>query len=482
MHFFGTDAKSWYALRVKVFTGLCCRGILSCFVGAANFILFNLAFAQDVTPIERVKRPSVILITVDTLRADYVSNHNSPLAQTPHLKTLALQGWSFTECFSASMLTNPSHASIMTSLYPKDHNVYDNESGIATNTPSLAQTFLQQGYATHAVINFPHLNPNVSNLGQGFQQIVKAQAKERRANDTTLLALTTLDNRNQTQPFFMWLHYTDPHAPYDPPQSYISRQFYQGISIKTASQVAPAFQRNNLWFQNIFHNFKFIEDIKERYRGEVEYTDAQLGRLFQGLRDRNLWHDAIVVVTSDHGENLGEHNLFFHHGSLYETTTHVPLIIKPSDSTQEEKDMTITSLVETVDIAPTLLELTGLPSWNKMRGQSLLANVRGQTPSRSYVFNEHMLGQMASIRSREYSLILHRKNSNQFPSYKMVRGKKEFYDRLKDKDEQSPLPLSHTAYVMEQQLVQLLSDSLQLASVKGQQQDRESLRALGYVE
>lgn len=149
----------------------------------------------------------VLLITVDTLRADVLGVAGGR-ARTPVLDALAAEGWWFEHSYSASMLTNPSHASIMTSLYPRDHGVYDNESGIAAGVPTLADAMRKDGRRTGAVLNFPHLNPSVSNLGQGFERVIEATKRERRAPeiaDRTLELIDALSSDDPAAPgWFVW--------------------------------------------------------------------------------------------------------------------------------------------------------------------------------------------------------------------------------------------------------------------------------------
>lgn len=435
------------------------------------------------TPATLAPRPpvadSVVLITVDTLRADALGVHDG-LAETPALDRLARTGWDFTRCFSASMLTNPSHASIMTSLYPRDHGVYDNESGVRADARTLALALSRHGMRTVAVIGFPHLNPEVSGLGAGFDKVVRAERTERRASDTTRAALTALDESAPTGPFFLWVHYTDPHAPYEPPADVAVPALPMSTPMAVAARAAPGFQRHNPWFQSVFRRERFAEALAARYLGEVSAADRAVGDLITGLTDRGRMGRTAVVVTSDHGEQFGEHRLWFHHGSLYNESVQVPLIVRAPGQTPARVD----GLTATVDIAPTVLELVGAPRWEPMRGASLVDVARGLTPARSVVFSEHINGELASLRSPEATLIVHRKSSSQYPTYDLVAGKIEYYETREDPGEQRPLrPDGAGARALEAQLWRLVGRGGEpVARRASLQSNRESLRALGYIE
>lgn len=439
----------------------------------------------DIKPVQATKAtPSpivdnVVFITIDTLRADYVGALGGK-TNTPVMDALAEKGWVFDQCFSASMLTNPSHASMMTSLYPRDHGVYDNESGIPDGTRTIAWSLERLGLRTASVIGFPHLNPSVSNLGIGFQRVHRATRQEKRAHETSVQALQLLDEFGPKERFFLWVHYTDPHAPYEPENPPDIENIKKGRSIKYAKRVAPSFQRNQPWFRKAFRDVKTVEQMIALYVAEIEATDRGLGILLDGLQERNRLKNTAIVLTSDHGENLGEHGLYFHHGGLFAETVHVPLII----SVPETAPRRVSGLVETVDIAPTVLEMLGAPLWQPMRGQSLMASALEQKPiDRQYAFSEHMLKQLVSVRSTHGTLILHQQDSRQFPNYPFILHKKEAYDRASDPAEETPLPLGHPlAALLDVALQGYLDMGLQWVARTSDEQDKESLKALGYLD
>ena len=413
-----------------------------------------------------------ILITADTMRGDVASIDGGP-AYTPTMAKMRERGWHFRRAYSTSMLTNPSHASIMTSLYSQDHGVYDNSSGIDASHTTLAEVFAEAGYETHAVIAFKHLDPHVSRLGQGFSSLSPAPDKEPDALASVERALGWLKARQDpSKPFFMWLHIVDPHAPYESTALDEQRQPLTKVyPMKTAKKAAPGFQRKHPWYQSVFKRYKTTELMQSRYVTEVELVDRGLEALLEGLQALKLNDSTGVVLTSDHGENLGEQELFFHHGGLYDSTVHVPLLFYlPWEPGALESE----ALVSTVDVAPTMLRLSGLEPPKAMRGIDLSSVARGVAPGRTHAFSEHLYGLLTAVRSSQHTLIVHNKNSKMFPNYRFKKGREEFLGEGK-------IP-AMARKALKKALVDWKSGKLEVSSVKPESQDLESLRQLGYID
>ncbi len=426
------------------------------------------------------KLENVILITADTMRGDVADLDGGPV-KMGHLRTLAEEGWHFEQAYSNSMLTTPSHISLMTSLYPRDHGVYHNEGGVDGKADSLAKKLSDAGYFNAAVIGFPHLNPNVSNLGLGFSKIIEATRENRTASETVELGMDILKNRPTDKPFFMWLHMVDPHAPYEQfqPGDHRDRLLSPSVPMARAIKAAPGFQKNNPWFKKTFKKHKTTQPLLEHYNDEVLEVDVGLGKLIEALKAQNLWDNTAIVFTSDHGENLGERELYFHHGGLYDAAIGVPLVIRIPGAPPVKSPV----LTQTVDIAPTIMGLLGLESWPDARGQNLQAVIAGEQEPAPYVFADHLYAQQAAVRSKSHTLIYHRKNTRQFPSYAIKKGKYEFFERGLEGKETQAVPLSDPAA---EDLKKVLKDYLANKQVwqaqKAIKQDMESLKALGYIE
>jgi arylsulfatase A-like enzyme/Tfp pilus assembly protein PilF len=297
--------------------------------------------------------PNIIIITVDTVRADRMGFLGSKLGLTPNLDTLARESVVFTHAYSQVPLTAPSHATILTGTYPQFHQVNDFQVPLAQDLPHAPVILREHGYRTSAFVGAMVLDPHAGfargfdrgfdTYDAGFHQARPGEDRyhstERRGGEVVAHALAWL-NQHPRGPVFMWLHLYDAHDPYDPPEPYKS---------KYAS--AP-------------------------YDGEIAYVDAAVGKFLSDLRTRGLYDGALIAVMADHGEALGEHGEDTHGFFLYDETIHVPLLIKlpgaasAGNSAAEKK---IENRVGLVDVLPTILQAVGFPIPPEVQGESLLS-------------------------------------------------------------------------------------------------------------
>ena len=327
--------------------------------------------------IERVVQTppfNVLLVTLDTLRVDYLGAYGNPWIDTPTLDELAVDSIVFDSAISQAPSTAPSHCSIMTSLYPFDHEA-ENGKPMARGLTTLADILRANGCETIAFTSSTTTRSVNSGLQQGFdryvdslvpwselfgrdefQQLIlfylvgileNSQISGEVVSDRALRWL----NRHGQQPFFAWLHYFDPHDPYGSPPPF--RGKYKG---KLADGLPMAEQR-------------------ERYAEDITFADFQLGRVIAALKAKGLYDQTLIVVAADHGEAFGElHGDVtekLHGRYLYDTTQHVPLIIKPAGARLLGRR--VAEQVELTDIAPTVLELIGIAAPDTFRGKSLAA-------------------------------------------------------------------------------------------------------------
>ncbi len=246
-------------------------------------------------------RPNVVLITLDTTRADYLSSYGFPLPTTPHLDALAERGVRFSDASSQIPLTGPSHATILTGLYPHQHGAIRNGVPLLEGIPTLAERLSAQGYRTAAFVSGWTLRGNLSGLARGFDtyddrmedryHLVNSQ---RFAHQVTPPALKWLRD-NARRPFFLWVHYFDPHTPYKK-----RGESHAILERASPSAMAALPQRNR------------------NYASEIHYTDRWIGKLLQALKELDLESETIVVVTADHGEALGEHGYVGHGRQIYQ--------------------------------------------------------------------------------------------------------------------------------------------------------------------
>jgi arylsulfatase A-like enzyme len=295
----------------------------------------------------RRERPNLVLIVVDTLRADHLGCYSYKGIETPHVDDLAAGGVLVENAVTNVPLTLPSISTIMTSTLPPTHGVHYNEGfALDDSALTLAEILHGEGYQTRAVVGAVVLD-SVNGISQGFDRydddfgeftayqphvkIVESQLShtQRRAREVTDLGLRLVDSMVKERPFFLFLHYFDPHSPYDPPPPY-----------------SPA--ENDL-------NEGPGEAITRLYDGEIAYTDAEIGRLIDGLRERHLVENTLIVLTADHGEGLGEHGEKSHGYLTYEGTMHVPLIY--SMPGRLPANVEFSGLAPHVDIVPTILDI-----------------------------------------------------------------------------------------------------------------------------
>ena len=286
---------------------------------------------------------SVVLITLDTTRADRLPAYGYMGASMPHLDRLAREGIVFDRAISVAPLTLPAHSSLFTGLYPPRHGVRDNASpALAAQHITLAELFQAQGFRTAAVVGSVVLDPD-RGLAQGFERYggVRAQdardpaRRQRRADQVVDDALQWLDGVQGR--FFLWTHLYDPHRPYDPPEPFRS--------------------------------------VSDPYVGEIAFADSQIGRLLVALERRGLLDETLVVVVGDHGESLGEHGERDHGLTLYESVLRVPLIIRAPGFRAGR----IGSVVRLVDLMPTVLDLVDITGPH-VDGVSLTGLMSGKGP------------------------------------------------------------------------------------------------------
>jgi choline-sulfatase len=320
----------------------------------------SAALANDNAPVPPIS-PHVYLITIDTLRSDHVGCYGYRNIQTPGLDQLAKDGVRFSEAFTPSPITNSSHASILTGLLPSSHGVSDFGVPLAGSHVTLPELLRKQGYRTAAFIGAVILDSK--SLAPGFDRGFdfydnfpeKTDEKsrwgriERRGMDVVQRAESWLD-AHKTDSHFVWIHLYDPHDPYEPPSPY-------------------------------------AEKYKERaYDGEIAYADSALAHFLAYLKKQNWYEGALIIVVGDHGEGLGEHGEDTHGIFLYDSTTHVPLMLKLPD--EKEAGNVVDGQVRTVDIVPTVLDLLKVLPALKLDGSSLLAAIGGNDDAPRIAFGE----------------------------------------------------------------------------------------------
>ncbi len=429
----------------------------------------------------------VIVITVDTLRADYLSIYGHARILTPSFDRLAAGGVLFWQAISQSTTTTPSHASLFTSLYLQDHNVWSNFEALGQTPRTLPEILAGRGFDTYAIANMKHLNPEMSGLGQGVQTFVKSGFM-RHAGPTIDNFLGWLDDRGE-RPFFAWLHLADVHTPYNPPPPY--DHFYyddderdpRKSSLQRIWPLLPSHMTDHPFFLKWLEGITDLDWVMAQYQGAVTYVDDELGRLLDALEDRALLGRTAIVLTADHGESLGEHDIYFTHTGLYESTVHIPLITYFPGAGRQ--GVHVRDVVESVDVMPTILEYLAIPAPKNIRGRSLWPLIRGEVEQPRIAVSEHAGRNLVALRSERFKYIRHLRTNNLQPSYPFTEGREELYDLKQDPHERRDLAgeLPDVMRVFRKELQQRRSQRLALAAGKAELNDEavEVLRALGYV-
>ncbi len=297
-------------------------------------------------------KPNVVLITIDTLRADHLGCYGNARIQTPSIDQLAREGVRFTRAFTPVPITLPAHAALLTGSYPMATGMHDfSGNKLPESGPTLAQVLRQNGWRTAAFIGAAVLDSRFG-LNQGFETYfdhfdfsrldeTNLDLIERRGDLVMDEALGWLKRQpfHTGEAFFLWVHLYDPHFPYTPPEPFASRY------------------RTHL------------------YDGEIAFDDAQVARLIAYLKDQGLYDGSVIVLAGDHGEGLGEHGETTHGFFVYNSTLHVPLIIKIPGA----KPRVVEEEISLVDLAPTVLQALKVSIPESVQGRSLLSLMLGQS-------------------------------------------------------------------------------------------------------
>ena len=332
------------------------------FAGAALLVRWSLEGADGIAcaigepaVLHRADRPRhVLLITSDTHRADYLGAADSGIdVRTPVLDAFAKRGILFTDAFSSTNVTNPSHIALMTGTHPRDIGIYENNERLADAAPTLAEAFKSAGYATYAALSTRHLGNDTSGLGQGFDRL--SIPLHRGMRDGTVAIDQTLRwlGGAPDVPTFVWLHLFDAHTPYDVPEELAGQYYPAGKdafdpSLPVLEDVPPIIDETE------FPGLRDLAYPEAMYRAEVSFLDAELDRLLGAPALR----DAVIGFTADHGESLGEHGIFYNHDGLYTQSIHVPMILVSPGAPPATRSAVP---VEHIDLGRTLLDLAGHP-------------------------------------------------------------------------------------------------------------------------
>ena len=420
-------------------------------------------------------RPNVLILLVDALRSDALGVNGYPLPTSPVIDGLATEGINFSAAFAHSTWTKPSIATLFTSLYPGQHgmdHLVDEELGgyntrvLPPEFETLAESFQRAGYSTAAVLNQVHLHPRFG-FAQGFD--VYDFKRGIGAHRINRLFRNWLD-AGESEPFFAYLHYLDVHWPYTkrlPGQEAIFG------TVERASEFPRRRKQLEKWAATEATEAD-VAILRARYDYEVAFTDAAIGEMLEMLRERGLYENTIILVTSDHGEGFLEHGKVLHGFEPYDEVVRVPLVFRLPERLRQGTG-TVDQPVGLVDVMPTLLEIASIEPPPGLQGQSLVPLFKGGRMKERLIFAES---------AEVYADWDHR--------YKLMRfsdGRLEFYDLGEDPDERHPMTedcsgpcrelaaqLRSYAEAMERAGALLAHDRAALRP-----EELEDLKALGYL-
>jgi arylsulfatase A-like enzyme len=462
-------------------------------VGAALVLLVSINAAAgllDETPRPRL---NILLITIDTLRADHLSAYGYGRPTSPNLDRLAKQGVLFWRAASQWPKTTPSFASMMSSTWPHTNGLIRTT---ALRMPDrflmLAELLKSGGYDTRAAVANPNL-ATVFNFDQGFDTYLEVwkDAERNRTELVTQRGLDLLRDTSRDRPFFYWLHYFDPHARYEPPARFAGLFVNDKLFDPTWRVPLQRERRKDIGgipTTASLGNDTRVDYYVARYDAEIRAVDEQVGVLLRELERRGLADNTLVVVTADHGESLGDHNYFFEHGRFpYDSCVRVPLIVRGPGTGAPGR--ILRSPVGLIDLAPTLLDLAGLPANPEAQGKSLRRLLNGERVGSSrwaFTFTEsgYAKDYQRSVTSERYKLV----SVPDPEDRKVMKGSDfELYDLQKDPGEtrnvigEQPKVAEALKKQLDRWIVESGAPSEAPAEVSLDRDTEEQLRSLGYL-
>ncbi|MGA2355929.1 MAG: sulfatase-like hydrolase/transferase [Terriglobales bacterium] len=408
---------------------------------------------------------NVVLITLDTTRADRMGFLGSQRGLTPNLDALAKESAIFTHAYSQVPLTSASHATILTGTYPQFHQVLDFPMPLPKSVPYAPEILRAQGYRTAAFIGSLALDPTAGAPGfdrgfdiydagfqsKGIQNKSRYETVERRGDEVVTRALAWLD-KHPKGPYFLWVHLYDAHDPYDPPEPYKSRY-----------AAAP-------------------------YDGEIAYEDSAVGKLLRQLKVLGLYDESVIAVMADHGESLGAHGEDTHGIFLYDETIHVPLLIKLPRADAAEKR--IDNHVELVDVLPTVLQAVGVEIPRDVQGASLLELIKPTKGAEANGNGADAWHDRAAYAESDYPFLAYGWNALQSlrtGKYLYIEApRRELYDQMTDTKAEHNLASTSVAVAdtlssRTEAFRERTSSKLAAPAMTVDMSTRDKLAALGYV-
>jgi arylsulfatase A-like enzyme len=391
-----------------------------------GFILQGCGKAGAPTPVPEIATrnghlPNIIMLTVDTLRADHMRLYGYTRDTMPTVEAFAKTALVFDDAVVPRGSTRPSYSSMLTGLYPYRHGVRSMSHQLHETLTTLPELLKAAGYHTVGFVGNFTLIAELSGIDQGFdvyddeidQIEFKGTSREfdnyERKADRTVEAILKWLATDPPQPFFLFTNFMDPHGPYTPPKKF--RELYP----TTKERKLPGAKIPRYQFVKGQYNFY---DYVDRYDAEIRFTDEAIGLLIDELKRKDLWNDSLVIFTADHGEYFGAHELYFeHHLHVWEETVHVPLVIRLPDSAENRsavKQGRTRALASPMDLPPTILSYLRIPCEVTFDGHNLLPLMAGaEDPDRAILLECYDVRTGPQTRGNMYGL--------RTPTHKLIR-------------------------------------------------------------
>jgi choline-sulfatase len=431
----------------------------------------DIPHAAKVAVGAKSERPDVLLITIDTLRADHLGCYGDAGARTPNIDALAKESVLFEDATTQANVTGPSHTTMLTGLYPAEHGALRNGVPLSPQVVTLPELLAREGYRTGAFVSGFTLKNEACRLAPRFERYddeliawrwmpeVASRLRalkgliqlcercgrtvfraKRPAEETVDAALEWMSRSSPGEPTFTWVHCYDPHAPYAPPAPFdrLHDPDYPG------ARAVDWYQLTTQQRRELIADPAALAHMRALYAGEISYADVQVGRLLERLRSAGKLERTLVILTSDHGEGLGDHGYYFDHGTfLYDDELRVPLLVRlPGAATSARR---VAGQVRLLDLTPSVLEALGLPALEHASGSSLLANPASPADERpSFAKGDYegklsgyeLAGQKLSLRTRGHKLIW---TSDYWLDSVRIQETFEYYDLVQDPSERHNL-------------------------------------------
>ena len=403
--------------------------------------------------------PNLLLITMDTTRADHLHAYGHKRIATPATDRLAAEGVLFERAYSQIAVTAPSHTTVMSGRGTWSHGTLLNGIPVSEDQSLLAELLSERGYRTGAFVSayvldhkmgfdrgFATYDDDFSSLegssgllaGRLWAGLVRHFSPdtvlERVGGDTVDSALSWLEAAPADRPWFLWVHLFDAHGPYEPPPPY-DTMYYQGDPRDPSNKSMERVDHVAAYLESSLEGITDLNWVIAQYDGEISYADAQVGRLLDALDERGEAGDTLVVLAGDHGESLGENGVWFNHGDdVFDASTHVPLIMRwPGEVPAGQR---VGGIVELTDVAPTVHALLGLEVAGPLDGHSLVPTwTRGESreAARSLIFDReaNIADREAGISAKPRWLMAGLRSDE---ALYVHRDHEDFYDALYEND------------------------------------------------